>query len=81
MTGCGLTPAVQTSVRVGMISPPERTAVSAVTSSSVVLVRIAMPRPRSSRMAKSASGAGISGITRSRASTRIQRIPWVRQRG
>ena len=59
----------------------ERRACSRVTASSVVFVRISMPRKRSSRTAKSASFAPISGITRSLASTRIQRMPVTRQRG
>jgi hypothetical protein len=81
ITGLGLTPAVQTSVRVGTTSPSLSVARLAVTASSVVLVRISMPRTRSSRTAKSASLALISGMTRSLASTRIQRIPVTRQRG
>ena len=57
-------------VRVGTTSPSLRRAVVSVTSSSVVPVRISMPRPRNSRVANSASEGCTSGITRSRASTR-----------
>ena len=49
--GCGATPAVQTTVRVGSVSPLESRALSAPTSSSVVSRRMSMPRPRSSRSA------------------------------
>ena len=44
------TPAVHTHVRVGTTSPSLRRAVVGVTSSSVVSVRISIPRPRSSRL-------------------------------
>ena len=54
-TGWGRTPAVHTHVRVGTTSPSLRRAVVAVSSSSVVSVRISIPRPRSSRTANSAS--------------------------
>ena len=80
-TGWGLTPAVHTSVRDGMTSPVDRYASVAVTRSSVVPVRISIPRPRSSRVANSDRSGGTSIITRSRASTRRKRTPWVRQRG
>ena len=49
--------------------------------SSVVPVRISMPRRRSSRAATSARLSGISRMIRSCASTRIQRVPTIRQRG
>jgi len=81
ITGWGFTPAVQTNVRVGIVSPSERRAEVAVTSSTRVEVRISTPRARSSPAANSARSAGTSLITRSRASTSTQRIPWVAQRG
>ena len=80
-SGCGTTPAVQTSVRVGIVSPVEIRAQLAVTSSSVVPSRMSMPRPRSSRSAYSASSLSISGSTRSVASTSTQRMPCRRARG
>ena len=49
--------------------------------SSVVPVRISIPRRRSSCEATSARLSGISGMIRSSASTRIQRVPATRQRG
>ena len=80
-TGAGLTPAVQHSSRVGMRSPVESVTASCSAEDSIVFVRISIPRPRSSRVANSARLAGISGITRSRASTSTKRVPTIRQRG
>ena len=80
-TGCGLTPAVHTTVRVGIVWPSERRALVAVTSSSVVCRRRSMPRMRSSAMQNSARSGAVSRMMRSAASTRIQRMPCVRQRG
>jgi hypothetical protein len=80
-TGCGLTPAVQQTVRVGMISPSESSIESAEIRSTRVETRTSIPRRRSSAVAYSASGAGISPITRSRASMSRKRIPVTRQRG
>src|SRR5205085_1672086 len=74
-------PAVQATVRVGTVSPVESLTLRSVTSSIVVLVRISIPRPRSSRAANSARSGWISCMMRSLASTRTQRMPWTRQRG
>ena len=49
--GWAVTPAVQTTVRVGTVSPVESRTLSAVTSSSWVPSRTSIPRPRSSRTA------------------------------
>ena len=70
-----------TAVRVGMRSPVESVTASRSAGVQHVPVRISIPRPRSSRVANSARLAGISGMIRSRASTRIQRVPSSRQRG
>jgi hypothetical protein len=64
-----------------MRSPVESVAERSSISFSIVPVRISMPRPRSSLDANSASGAGISCITRSCASTSTKRVPAMRQRG
>ena len=80
-TGAGVTPAVQHSSRAGMRSPVDSVTEPASAESSIVPVRISIPRARSSRVANSARLAGISGITRSRASTRTKRVPIMRQRG
>ena len=80
-TGCGFTPAVQTSERVGMTSPSESVAAVSVSDSSVVSMRNSIPRARSSRIANSARPSEISGMTRPVASTRTKRIPDTRQRG
>ena len=64
-----------------MRSPVESVAERSSISRSIVSVRISMPRPRSSRVANSARLAGISGITRSCASTSTKRVPTMRQRG
>ena len=49
--------------------------------STVVDVRTSTPRRRSSAVANAARSAEISGITRSRASTRMNRRPSTRDRG
>jgi hypothetical protein len=81
ITAGGFTPVVQHTVRQGRVSPVERVTVSSAMASMRVPVRISIPRARSSRWAKSARLAGISGITRSWASTSSQRVPSSRQRG
>jgi hypothetical protein len=80
-TGCGLTPAVQTTVRVGTTSPVESAIEAAVIRSTVVFVWISIPRRRSSALANAASFGAISVITRSLASTSTKRIPASLQRG
>ena len=80
-TGCGLTPAVHTTVRAGTTSPVDSVTLRSVTCSTVCPMRNSMPRPRSSRTVKSDSFGGTSIIGRSAASTSIQRMPWTRQRG
>jgi hypothetical protein len=55
--------------------------VSSVSESMRVSVSTSMPRPRSSEVANAASPGEISGMIRSWASTRIQRVPSRRQRG
>ena len=77
----GRTPAVQATVRHGTTSPSDSSTESAEIRSTVVDVRTSTPRRRSSAVANSASSAEISGITRSRASTRMKRRPWTRERG
>ena len=67
--------------RAGTSSPVDSVAESSSIESSRVSVRISMPRARSSRVANSARLGGISGMIRSCASTRIQRVPSSRQRG
>jgi hypothetical protein len=75
------TPAVQQTSRVGRRSPVDSTTLRSSIRSSVVPVRISMPRRRSSRAATSARLAGISRMMRSWASTSTQRVPAMRQRG
>ena len=80
-TGAGRTPAVQATVRHGTTSPSDSSTESAEMRSTVVPVRTSIPRLRSSAVANSARSAEISGITRSRASTRMKRRPSTRARG
>ena len=80
-TGCGRTPAVHATVRHGTSSPSDSSTESAEMRSTVVDVRTSTPRRRSSEVANAARSAEISGITRSRASTRMKRRPCTRERG
>ncbi len=80
-TGAGFTPAVQQTVRVEIRSPVDSSAERSSIELSIVPVRSSIPRPRSSRAANRARLAGISGITRSCASTSMKRAPVMRQRG
>jgi hypothetical protein len=68
-------------MRVGMTSPVDSFADMSSTDSSSVFVRTSMPRARSSRVVQSASAGSTSGMIRSWASTRMNRVPSRRQRG
>ena len=80
-TGAGRTPAVQATVRQGTTSPSDSSTESSEMRSTVVEVRTSTPRRRSSAVANAARSAEISGMTRSRASTRMKRRPCTRARG